>query len=125
METDQEPRILVVEDEVLLRWFLRDILEDAGFNVEEADNAERAMGMLEDEGYEAVVTDIEMPGEFNGVDLAWAVEVNWPNTGVVITSGKTLPPRETIPSRAKFLAKPLQVDSLVRAVEDAVAGSAS
>jgi DNA-binding response OmpR family regulator len=34
-ETDQEPRILVVEDEVLLRWFLRDILEDAGFNVEE------------------------------------------------------------------------------------------
>jgi len=103
---------------------MRDILEDAGFNVEEADNAERAIGMLEDEEYEAVVTDIEMPGELNGVDLAWAVEVNWPNTGVVLTSGKTLPPRETIPRRAKFLAKPLQVDSLVRAVEDVVAGSA-
>jgi len=120
-ETDQEPRILVVEDEVLLRWFLRDILEDAGFNVEEADNAERAIGMLEAEEYEAVVTDIEMPGELNGVDLAWAVEVNWPHTGVVLTSGKTLPPPETIPRRAKFLAKPLQVESLVRAVEEAVA----
>ena len=118
-EMDQEPRILVVEDEVFLRWFIRDILEDAGFDVEEADNAERAMSMLEDARYQAVVTDIEMPGELNGVDLAWAVEANWPHTGVVITSGKTLPPRDNIPPRAMFLAKPLQVERLVQAVEEA------
>ena len=73
-DADQDPRVLVVEDELLLRWFIRDALEEGGFKIEEADNVHRAMKMLEANGYQAVVTDIEMPGELNGVDLAWAVE---------------------------------------------------
>jgi len=73
-DADQDPRVLVVEDELLLRWFIRDALEEGGFKIEEADNVHQAMKMLEANGYQAVVTDIEMLVELNGVGLAWAVE---------------------------------------------------
>jgi two-component system, response regulator PdtaR len=111
--------ILVVDDD-LLRWSMRDALEEVGWKIEEADNADRALEMLEVQSYRAVVTDIEMPGDLNGLDLAWAVTANWPHTGMVITSVKDLPPRAHLPPRAKFLAKPLRAEVLGQAVEEVV-----
>jgi two-component system, response regulator PdtaR len=112
--------VLIVDDEHLLRWFIRDALEEVGWKIEEAENANQALEMLEAQSYRAVVTDIEMPGDLNGLDLAWAVAANWPSTGVVITSGKNLPPRQNLPPKAKFLAKPLRAEVLGQAVEEVV-----
>ena len=103
-----------------MRWFIRDALEEVGWKIEEAENADQALGMLETQGYRALVTDIEMPGDMNGLDLAWAVAANWPSTGVVITSGKALPPPENLPPRTRFLAKPLRVEVLAQALEEVV-----
>jgi hypothetical protein len=61
-----------------------------------------------------------MPGDLNGLDLAWAVEERWPEIGVVVTSGETLPAPNDLPPEARFVAKPFEMDVILQAVEEVV-----
>jgi hypothetical protein len=62
--------ILVVDDDPLLRELLADILVDEGFVVIEANNAKRALQQLECfPDVKLLLTDIQMPGEFDGLEL--------------------------------------------------------
>jgi len=122
MAADREATtILVVEDEVLLRLHTSDVLEKGGYVPDQAGSADEALGLLQADGYAAVVTDIQMPGKLNGLDLAWAVEAHWPGTGMVITSGTYLPYAEEIPPHARFVAKPWQSETLLQAVREVLA----
>ena len=59
--------VLVVEDEALIRISALDIVEDAGFAVLEACNADEAIAILESRNdIRAVLTDIRMPGSMDG-----------------------------------------------------------
>jgi CheY-like chemotaxis protein len=62
--------VLVVEDDDLLRMCAVDMIEDAGFVVTEAPNADEALRLLESrEDICIVFTDIDMPGSMNGLKL--------------------------------------------------------
>jgi CheY-like chemotaxis protein len=98
--------VLVVEDETFVRTYMRDLLEDVGFHVHEAVDADGALEKLEGEEFDAVVSDIEMPGEKSGLDLAWIVDRKWPSTGLVLVSGRHLPSPAGMPAKARFIAKP-------------------
>jgi len=111
------PRILIVEDEVLVRMFMRDLFEEVGFKTREAANAEEALELLKAEEFAVVISDIEMPGK-TGLDLAWVVDSKWPRTALIIISGRTLPSPAAIPARAKFIAKPWQIDVLLQTVRE-------
>ena len=66
--------VLIVEDEALVRMTAVDIIEEAGFEVLEATNADEAILLLEARREITVVfTDIEMPGSMDGLRLAQAV----------------------------------------------------
>ena len=110
--------VLVVEDEALIRLFIRGALEDGGYAAAEAQTADEALDLLQNDSHAAVVTDIEMPGALSGLDLAWIVETRWPEIGIVLTSGRTLPSPEEIPSGARFITKPCQTELLLQAVEE-------
>jgi DNA-binding NtrC family response regulator len=114
--------VLIVEDEPLIRMFIRDALEQGGYSTDEAGNAHQALEMLENDSYKAVLTDIGMPGDLSGLDLALAVEMKWPEIGIVVTSGETLPAPNDLPPEARFVAKPVQVDILLQAVREVVGG---
>jgi CheY-like chemotaxis protein len=59
------PKVLVVEDEMVLRMRAADIVEDAGFCPVEAVNADEAIAILESRSDIALLfTDIQMPGRF-------------------------------------------------------------
>ncbi|MCX7654124.1 MAG: response regulator [Fervidobacterium sp.] len=62
-------RILVVEDEPNMRLLVTEELIDAGYEVDEAENAEEALRKFSDKPYDLVTIDIEMPG-MNGLELA-------------------------------------------------------
>ncbi|MEN3042206.1 MAG: response regulator [Fervidobacterium sp.] len=62
-------RILVVEDEPNMRLLVTEELIDAGYEVDEAENAEEALRKFNDKPYDLVTIDIEMPG-MNGLELA-------------------------------------------------------
>jgi signal transduction histidine kinase/CheY-like chemotaxis protein/streptogramin lyase len=58
-------RILVVDDEPLNRSMLKDLLSTVGFDVAEADSPEAALRLLKDH-FDAVISDIRMPGGYDG-----------------------------------------------------------
>ena len=63
--------VIVVDDEPILRFMFSEVLQDAGYTVSDAPTADEALAMLEG-GCEArvVVTDVHMPGELDGFELA-------------------------------------------------------
>ncbi len=60
--------MLLVDDSLVTREMERRLLEDAGFEVEAAGDAEEALSRLGEESFDCVVTDIEMPG-MDGFEL--------------------------------------------------------
>jgi two-component system, response regulator PdtaR len=104
-----EPRmtVLVVEDEPLVRMFAADFLDEAGFKVFEAVNAEEAITLLQARpDIQAVVTDIELPGGMNGFELAQVVHQRWPGVAVIATSGRERPIPGDLPDSVPFISKP-------------------
>lgn len=106
-------KILLVEDEPMIRAIGIDTLEEAGFEVIEAKDADEAMRILETAGEVHVLfTDIRMPGTMNGLELAKLVHERWPAMKILITSGDTWPPVSQIPDHGHFLPKPYRLDAL-------------
>jgi two-component system, response regulator PdtaR len=109
--------ILTVEDEVLLSEYLGDILEDAGYDVIAAANADEAIAVLESRNdIRIVITDINMPGSMDGVRLAAAVRGRWPPIKIIVATGKGVPRMEELPAGSQFVAKPYRADSILAAV---------
>jgi two-component system, response regulator PdtaR len=118
--------VLLVEDEVLVRGFLADLLEDAGFRVIEAANAWVALKCLEaGEHVQVLFTDVHMPPGIDGLELAYRVHARWPEIGLVITSGLARPGVEEIADHGIFVPKPCRPEAVVQAVEQAATGAAS
>ena len=62
------PKVLIVEDEILLRMRAVDIMEDAGFSPIQAVNADKARSILESRcDISRLFTDIEMPGSIDSL----------------------------------------------------------
>jgi DNA-binding NtrC family response regulator len=114
-------RVLVVEDDALVREVSADILTEAGFRTSEATCAAEALALLQNPEFageiDAIVTDVDMPGELDGIDLAARVREVWPRIGVVITSGAPSGATAALRQPALFLAKPFRADRLVAAVQ--------
>lgn len=117
------PRILVVDDEHLVRMTVRLIMEDAGYAAVEAGSADDALSMLKSQHFDAVISDVEMPGQMSGLDLAWCITALWPGMGVVLMSGRSLPHPKDLPKQTRFIPKPCQHDHLLETVRDALGPS--
>lgn len=83
------PKILIVDDEQIVRNVCRSILEHAGYDVTEAASAEVALTLLADNRFPVVLTDILMPG-MSGLDLLQEVRTMYPGTGVIVMTGSTI-----------------------------------
>jgi len=104
------PVVLVVEDEVLLRWTAVAIVEDAGFDVVEAGTGIEAISVLEKrDDIRTVFTDVEMPGSINGLQLAHLIRIRWPSIMIIATSGRFRLRDDDLPEGARFLHKPYAV----------------
>ena len=100
-QIDPRPVALVVEDEALVRMYACEILEERGFNVLQAATAERALKVMEAApDVRLLFTDIQMPGAFDGMDLARQVHARWPKVLLVITSGQKTPAARKSPMTA-------------------------
>jgi CheY-like chemotaxis protein len=108
--------VLVVEDEPLVRMTAADELDEAGFLVLEAKNADEAIAVLEahSDEVQVVFTDVDMPGSMNGMGLAEQVYQRWPHVLLLISSGYARPHPDEIPDHGHFLPKPYRGATLVR-----------
>ncbi len=116
-KSDHRMVVLAVEDEPIVRMSMADFLDDAGFKVFEAVNADEAIALLQARSdVQVVVTDIEMPGSMNGLELARVVRVRWPGVGIVVTSGRVRPGPDDLIDKVVFLSKPYLPEAVVNAI---------
>lgn len=117
-----DPSVLVVEDEFLLLSMTCDHLRAEGFLVVEAAAARDALTLLEQHPDLAVLfTDVNMPGDLNGLDLAIEVRRTRPHLHVIITSGLWARAGEPVPEGAIFVEKPYSVEAVSALMKSLVA----
>jgi DNA-binding NtrC family response regulator len=112
--------VIVVDDEALIRMAAKYALEDADFVAMEAGSAEEAIEILEHEAdsIHVVFTDIRMPGDMNGVELARHVRRHWPHIGLIAASGHARLQPEGLPRGCRFVPKPYDLDEVVDHIRD-------
>lgn len=113
--------VLVVEDEPLQCAAMEDALTDGGFTVIACSEARQALSELNArEDIAAVVTDIRMPGEFDGLIVAWRSALRRRPVPVLVVSAFVRSGSEPPGSSFRFLPKPVNLDHLVREVREAI-----
>ena len=106
--------ILVVEDEMLLRMRAVDMIEDAGYTSVEAVDADQAVAILEFRSDIALLlTDIQMPGSMDGLQLAHTVHERWPPIRIILVSGRLNPANIDIPADSLFFGKPIEAEKMI------------
>jgi two-component system, response regulator PdtaR len=114
--------VLVVEDEPLILFSIADELREAGFNVLEAQNAEEALRLLEEnDDIRLIFTDIDMPGSMDGLRFSAVVRERWPPVCIIVTSGKRVPDADALPSGSEFVPKPYTPHRVVQAMHSMLA----
>jgi CheY-like chemotaxis protein len=96
-------------------------LQELGYRVATASNAAEALSVIAGEGgVDLVFSDVVMPGEMNGIDLAEEVARQWPKIKVLLTSGfpEAAIGRSQNRPTARILSKPYRTDDLGRAIFD-------
>ena len=108
-------KVLVVEDEALIRFNISDHLAQIGHEVLEAANAAEAFELLESEqGVGVIITDIEMPGPVDGLMLAKFATERWPHLRVIVISGHQEAEATDLPDGTAFLSKPCDLEDISR-----------
>jgi two-component sensor histidine kinase/CheY-like chemotaxis protein len=119
------PKVLIVEDEMMLRMRAVDIVEDAGFCPVEAVSADEALSILESRSdISLLFTDIQMPGSMDGLKLAHAVHDRWPAIKIILVSGQVNPSDAEKPSDSRFFGKPLSVEKMITELQAMVGAGA-
>jgi two-component system, response regulator PdtaR len=112
------PAVLIVEDEPLVRLGAVKMIEEAGFLVLDAANADEAIRILESRtDIRAIFTDINMPGSMDGLKLAHAVRNRWPPIKIIVTSSRDQVTEQDLPEGGRFFAKtydPIEITDTLR-----------
>jgi DNA-binding response OmpR family regulator len=115
-------KILLVDDDDLVREAIEDVLSDAGFEVVATADPHEALGLPDAIGPPGVViSDIDLSSLLNGFDVAAGAHLLWPTAQVILISGlpvnhtgRTLGPRD------HYLQKPFSCTHLLEAIADVV-----
>ena len=111
-------RILVVDDEPMVRLVTTKLLRLRGHTVDDADGGAAALDALDALQYDLVITDLSMPG-MSGRELAAEVRQRFPALPVVLLTGDTDAQAEGSDVSA-VVKKPFQLDVLEAVVQQAV-----
>ncbi len=122
----QDIRVLVADDHLHVRKFLREILEKDGFVVDDAEDGEQTVAKVNESHYDLVISDIRMP-KMNGNEVVVALKVIAPDLPVILITAYGYDPSH-IAVRAKregvveVLYKPFDLRKLKNAIGKALLG---
>jgi DNA-binding NtrC family response regulator len=114
---------LIVDDEPAIRTYLRAILQREQIRSLEADCATQALGIIQklDGRLDLIVCDIKMPGEMDGIDLAYSVRNSFPAVPVILISGYgDVEAVKQAATKFKFIQKPFVPEAILIAVRKVV-----
>jgi CheY-like chemotaxis protein len=124
-ETSIPKTVLVVEDEILVRWIIAEDLRACGYRVIEAGSGDEAVDILRRTGLtiDVVFSDVQMPGAMDGLALARWIQQRRPSIKVVLTSGiaSASDAADVLCSEAFLLPKPYSTAEVERRIRHLLA----
>ncbi len=118
----KEERILVVDDDRVIREGLQRILKAEGYLVEALSSGRQAVDRLEEADFDLIITDLKMPG-MNGLEVLQAIKSEHPDLPVILITGYAAIDNavEVMKSGASdYLAKPFANEEIVHKVRKAL-----
>jgi DNA-binding response OmpR family regulator len=116
-------RILVVDDDERIRFFLQQALKRSGHRVVMASSGEEALDRLRETAFELAILDLNLGGRVDGMRVLKAVRWRWPETATIILTGHGS--LETAMTAIRegvdlYLLKPIEASELRQAVQEAL-----
>lgn len=123
------PRLLIADDEVAIRFAMKEYFEDLGYEVDCADGQHAAQRLLEVHDYSVVIADLRLGahGVAQGLDLVRTVKDSFPGTRTMILTAYGSPDIEEEAQRIgvdAFLHKPERLKEVAEVVRRLAAGEA-
>ena len=120
--TEEQVRVLVVDDEETVRNLLERILKEVGYDVATAANGQEALAKMAELKPGVVLLDIKMPG-MSGMEVLQQIRTNWPETCVVMATAAA-DVQTAVEAMTKgaydYITKPFNRDDLLLKVQRAV-----
>ncbi len=118
--------VVVVEDEPLVRLTATTIFEEAGITVVEFANGDDAIDYVRDHKQDvaAIFTDVYLPGEIDGLELAGIVSEVCPEIAVLVTSGNSRIRPKNLGPRVSYVTKPWHPNDVLNTMREAVLAAA-
>jgi DNA-binding NtrC family response regulator len=115
-------KVLVIDDELIIRTSCSRALSPEGFEVKTAQNGLDGLRMIEEEKFDIVLTDLKMP-DVDGIEILRKIKERWPDIEVIIITGY-----QTVDTAVKsiklgafdYIEKPFTPDALISAVSNAL-----
>ncbi len=107
-------KILVADDDFLIRWSLTEVLSERGYLVKAVENGQKALEAIEAERFDFIITDLIMPGR-DGWEILQYAKGTYPETKVVLISAHGTPDTEAMAEERGaygYLEKPEIVDKI-------------
>lgn len=115
-------RILIIDDEELVRLTIKDVLNMEGYDVETAENGDQGFRMQKETPFDLVITDILMPVK-EGIQTIKILRDSWPDLPIIAISGggkiqntDYLDTAKSVGANA-VLAKPFTEDDIVQVIK--------
>lgn len=118
-----ERKILIIDDEELVRNYVRRALSSRGWAVREMSDGAAALALLETEAFDAVICDLKMP-DMRGEEVVRRIRARSPGTKLIVITGSVSNITSPIVPGVEvdgFLIKPFGIDE-IRALAEKVAG---
>ncbi|HZQ60829.1 MAG TPA: ATP-binding protein [Casimicrobiaceae bacterium] len=111
-------RVLLVDDNVDLMAATSPVLASFGFDVKTAASADEALHRLQETAVDVVLSDVSMPGERNGLDLARIIRSERPGLPVVLVTGYTAELQRAVAEGFKVLQKPCAPETVAAVLNE-------
>lgn len=109
--------VLIVEDSALIRLGAVDLVQGAGYEALEAQDADEAIRILESRSdIDLVFTDVQMPGTMDGIKLTHYIRERWPPVRLMVASGVAILEESSLPIGSRFFAKPYHEHAIIDAM---------
>ena len=119
VEAKRTGRILLVEDNPEVGEFAQSLLREIGHEVEWAHNGEEALGRARNGSFDAVFSDVVMPG-MSGLELADALNRSHPDLPVILTTGYSDQIAASGARGRTVILKPYRLETLSTALDQAL-----
>ncbi len=115
-------RILVIEDDLEMSSLLKDFIKEEGFDVHSAENSSDAFRKLQNESFDLILSDMQMPG-WHGLDLLPQLKKLQSGSPVVLITAfgsKEVNRRAVARGADGYLEKPLHLQDLRKVLKNLV-----